>query len=319
MAQANGPLKVSPTIEFLFPAKESLGLVLDDKFEGVQVATVAGNARKRGVEPGDVITHVNGQPFPAEFRSNHFAALVQKIRETAPLSSISLDVLRVRVTVAEFPPKPRVLGLAFDAGKRTRQTPGLIVAKSSGAAKAKGIEPGDLVLTINGEVIPPKFPQQRFAELLDSIPGAVNLIVVRTGRPFPRSVPKGAGEMLPGKAISPIMQGVVNAVLATGVHHVTGFQPPYAMAISRPLCKAGLSYLAGERDMAKIIGPVADALSSVVFADTNVEAIHKMPPPFALEIANGFQKAVSGTRGGMTGFACAAIAGAALMPNQLCN
>lgn len=169
------------TLEIKLPTNASLGLVVDNDYEGVQVESVAGNARRRGMQPGDIITRINGVEIPSGFRAPHFAALVQQLREENLVSVLIFNILRVRVLVAKFlapgPTGERApLGLTLVPEKDT-----LVISAVSGAAKGQGLEVGDMVLAVNKEPVPHGFLPVHFPALLQAIKGPVYLTVVRMG------------------------------------------------------------------------------------------------------------------------------------------
>lgn len=169
------------TVEIKLPTNSSLGLVVDNDYEGVQVESVGGNARRRGMQAGDIITRINGVEIPPGFRAPHFAALVQQLREEDLVSVLILNILRVRVLVAKFlapgPTGERApLGLTLVPDKDT-----LVISAVSGAAKGQGLEAGDMVLAVNKEPVPHGFLPVHFPALLQAIKGPVCLTVVRMG------------------------------------------------------------------------------------------------------------------------------------------
>lgn len=138
------------------------------KAEGALVSSVTpGSAAARaGLQPGDVILKANGQPIT---ESGDLPALVDK---ATPGETIKLEVWRrgstheLAATLGEAKQpesakastdeaKPDRLGLAVrpltPAERREAHTAGgLIVEDTSGAAARAGIQPGDIVLGVNG-------------------------------------------------------------------------------------------------------------------------------------------------------------------------
>jgi serine protease Do len=138
--------------------------------EGALVASVekGSPAEKAGLQPGDVIHVANGQPVVA---SGDLPAIVG---QSAPGERIQLQVWRggkdVNVTaqlvnandkVAEAPTKQDnaaaggKLGLALrplqpDEKRESGIANGLVVQDVSGAAARAGVEPGDVILAVNG-------------------------------------------------------------------------------------------------------------------------------------------------------------------------
>jgi len=138
--------------------------------EGALVASVekGSPAEKAGLQPGDVIHMANGQPVVA---SGDLPAIVG---QSTPGERIQLQVWRggkdVNVTaqlanandkVAEAPAKQDnaaaggKLGLALrplqpDEKRESGIASGLVVEDVSGAAARAGVEPGDVILAVNG-------------------------------------------------------------------------------------------------------------------------------------------------------------------------
>jgi serine protease Do len=141
-----------------------------DRPEGALVASVEkdGPAEKAGLRPGDVIRRVNGQPIVA---SGDLPAMVV---QAMPGQRLQMEVWRqgrkVDVTaqlgsatekVAKAESKPEAvagggkLGLSLrplqEIEKRQAGvSEGLVVESASGAAARAGVEPGDVVLAVNG-------------------------------------------------------------------------------------------------------------------------------------------------------------------------
>ena len=140
-----------------------------DKPEGALVSSVekGSPADKAGLQPGDVIRGVDGQPIVA---SGDLPAIISI---ATPGSSVKLDVWRkgdrVQLTaklanaadkVAKADSGPEAaeggkLGLALRPLERGEQRQagvngGLLVEDSSGAAARAGVEAGDVLLAVNG-------------------------------------------------------------------------------------------------------------------------------------------------------------------------
>jgi serine protease Do len=139
--------------------------------EGALVSSVekGGPAEKGGIEPGDVILKLNGQPL---MDSNELPALVAGI---TPGTSVNLEIWRnhaskeISVTLGALEDKRTAantapheqggkLGLAVrplsPEERRQGNVPGgLVVERSSGPAAEAGIQPGDVVLAANGATI----------------------------------------------------------------------------------------------------------------------------------------------------------------------
>ena len=147
---------------------DSFGLA---KPEGALVNSVekGSPADKAGVEPGDVIVRLNGVPIAAS------ADLPALIADVAPGSTAKLEIVRkglhkeVGVTVATLK-EPRVasnangpaekgrLGLAVrpldpEEQRQAGIEGGLLVEGVAGPAARAGIQPGDVILQVNGTPI----------------------------------------------------------------------------------------------------------------------------------------------------------------------
>jgi serine protease Do len=136
--------------------------------EGALVSSVekGGPAARAGIEPGDVILKLNGEPI------NSTTELSEKISELGPGAnadlelwrnhasrnlSVKLGTLEEHRTAAnrEAQHEGGKLGLAVRplTGEEQRQgnvPGGLLVEQSSGPAAEAGIQPGDIVLAANG-------------------------------------------------------------------------------------------------------------------------------------------------------------------------
>jgi serine protease Do len=149
---------------------ESFGL---ERPDGALVSDVAagGAAEKAGLRAGDVVLALNGQPIE---RSGDLAGLVAR---ATPGDRVTLDVMRqgkrekLTAVLAESPANgtakaaPRaaehsehrlgvaVRPLAPQEREATRLGNGLVVEGVSGAAERAGIEPGDVILSVNGKPV----------------------------------------------------------------------------------------------------------------------------------------------------------------------
>jgi serine protease Do len=136
--------------------------------EGALVAGIAPGsaAAKAGLQPGDVILSYNGQPITA---SGDLPALVGMAK---PGDRATLEVWRngkkenVSATLAGATEKlaaaagqedaPRgklgvaVRPLSADESRQVHLKGGLVVEEASGAAARSGIEPGDIIVAVNG-------------------------------------------------------------------------------------------------------------------------------------------------------------------------
>jgi serine protease Do len=171
---------------------ESFGL---DRPRGALVSSVepGGPADKAGVKPGDVIVAVNGQNI------ERYGELSGRISNMRPGSDARLSLWRngkqddVSVKVAELNEQPsRVasrgggragadqaarLGLSVRPlqpdEKQQAQTEGsLVVEQVSGPAAAAGVQPGDVILGVNGRRV------KSVAELQDAAKGASKTIAL---------------------------------------------------------------------------------------------------------------------------------------------
>lgn len=172
---------------------ESFGLKRPD---GALIANVAPNsaAAAAGLKSGDVVTEVNGQPI---VRSGELSSLIGL---SAPGDKVKLKVWRdhtprevevklggtdARTQVAEGDDgaQPGQLGLAMrpltrDERKEAKVDQGLVIENVSGAAEAAGIQPGDVLLAINGR---PVQSIEQVKLVLQGKPKSVALLVQRDG------------------------------------------------------------------------------------------------------------------------------------------
>jgi serine protease Do len=139
--------------------------------EGALVSSVekGGPAEKAGVEPGDVILKLNGQPL------NNSEELPVLVAGMTPGTSVNLEVWRnhgaknLTVTLGALEDKrtaangaPREqggkLGLAVrpltpEEQRQGNTKGGLVVERATGPAAEAGIQPGDVVLAANGATV----------------------------------------------------------------------------------------------------------------------------------------------------------------------
>ena len=173
---------------------ESFGLQRPD---GALVANVAPNsaAASAGLKSGDVITQVNGQPIG---RSGELSSVIGM---STPGERVKLKVWRdrawrdldVKLGSAEEPGKPIAgkddeagggqLGLALrplspQERQQAKIEQGMVVERAAGAAARAGIEPGDVVLAINGK---PVTSLDAVKNVLQGKPRSVALLVQRDG------------------------------------------------------------------------------------------------------------------------------------------
>jgi serine protease Do len=139
--------------------------------EGALVSSVekGGPAEQAGIEPGDVILKLNGEPLKD---SNE---LPVQIASVSPGTSVKLEIWRnhatrdISVKLGEVQDKRTAanapahadggkLGLAVrpltsEEQRQGNMKDGLVVERSSGPAAAAGIQPGDVVLAANGAAV----------------------------------------------------------------------------------------------------------------------------------------------------------------------
>jgi serine protease Do len=164
---------------------ESFGL---DRPRGALVSTVepSGPADKAGVKPGDVIVAVNGQNI------ERYGELSGRISNMKPGSDARLTVWRngkqqdLDVKVAELNEQPQRAAARGGTGRGSDQAPRLglsvrplapeekqqaqtegtlVVEQVSGPAAAAGVQPGDIILGVNGKRV------RTLAELQDAAKG----------------------------------------------------------------------------------------------------------------------------------------------------
>jgi serine protease Do len=162
--------------------------------EGALVSSVekGGPAEKAGIEPGDVILKLNGQPL---MDSNELPALVAGI---APGTSVNLEIWRnhaskeMSVTLGALEDKRTAantaphaqggkLGLAVrplspEERRQGNIQGGLVVERASGPAAEAGIQPGDVVLAANGA---PVTSADELKSAVDKSKGHIALLIQR--------------------------------------------------------------------------------------------------------------------------------------------
>lgn len=138
---------------------------------GALVAMVEkdGPAAKAGIQPGDVILAVNGRPVEDS------ADLARYIAGSKPGTTVTVDLWRkgghvpVKVTLGELAAKPSVTGeaeqnapdaaglvlgeLTPEQRKRLDVPSGVLVRGAGGAAQRAGVQPGDIIVSINRQPV----------------------------------------------------------------------------------------------------------------------------------------------------------------------
>ncbi|SMG56916.1 DegQ family serine endoprotease [Paraburkholderia susongensis] len=183
-------------------AVQGMNQTLADSFgmqkpQGALVSSVdpGGPAAKAGLQPGDVILSVNGDAV------NDSSDLPAQIAGIAPGSSATLKVWRdkaskdVKVTIGSFSDAK-----VASAGKADQQTQlqgrlgvavrpltpeeksgasvshGLLVQQSGGAAATAGIQPGDVILAVNGR---PVTNVDQLKQMISSAGNSIALLIQR--------------------------------------------------------------------------------------------------------------------------------------------
>jgi serine protease Do len=142
-----------------------------DRPEGALVAGVEKNspAEKAGLQPGDVIRSVNGQPIVASSDLSAFVGLStpgdrvrmevwrqgRRTEVAAQLTAAAEKVAKADNSGADARASDGKLGLSLrpldEAEKRQASVAnGLLVEDVSGPAERAGVQPGDVVLAVNG-------------------------------------------------------------------------------------------------------------------------------------------------------------------------
>ena len=173
---------------------ESFGLKRPD---GALVANIADGsaAAAAGLKSGDVITEVNGQPV---VRSGELSSLIGM---AAPGEKVKLKVWRdhaareidaklggaeakdTELAAVEGAVQPGQLGLSMrpltrDERREAKLEQGLVIETVAGPAAKAGIEPGDVLLAINGKAVQ---SVEQVKLVLQGKPKSVALLVQRDG------------------------------------------------------------------------------------------------------------------------------------------
>ena len=168
-----------------------------DKPEGALVANVdkGSPADRAGLQAGDVIRKINGQPIIA---SNDLSAL---IGQSAPGQKVAIEIWRQgkreelsaqlgdasdkagKVAKADESAGKGKLGLALRALEPSERrdsglATGLVVEGVSGAAELAGVQPGDVVLAVNGTAVT---NVEQVREIVSSSNKSVALLIEREG------------------------------------------------------------------------------------------------------------------------------------------
>lgn len=174
------------------PLAESFGLQSPD---GALVSSVSpgGSAERAQIRPGDVITAIDGETV-------HSAGdLSGRMGLAKPGEQVTLSVWRdksrrdVKVTLGRMQPDKAQaaagdgdasLGIAVrplqrDEMRASGLDHGLLVEQVSGSAELAGIEPGDVVVGLNGK---PVRSVEQIRDVLKAHPRHVALLVVRNGQ-----------------------------------------------------------------------------------------------------------------------------------------
>lgn len=183
---------------------QSFGL---DKPRGALVSSVdpKGPAAKAGLKPGDVVLSVNGQPIE---RSNELAVT---IAGTEPGKEAKLAVWRDRkqrelqVRVEQMQEEPEQvasgaqpeqpggkLGLAVrpltpEEKQRVDTEGSLVVEKVASPAAESGVQPGDIIVGVNGTVVK---SVEQLRDVVEDAPDTVALLIERGGAQIFVPVPK---------------------------------------------------------------------------------------------------------------------------------
>jgi serine protease Do len=173
---------------------ESFGMKRPD---GALVASVKRDsaAAKAGIKPGDVITEVNGEPI---VRSGSLSSVIgmsspgEKVKLKVWRDQGTLDI-EARLGGAEEADKQAAndsrddkagdLGLALrpltrDERRQVQSEGGLVIENVSGPAARAGVEPGDLLVAINGR---PVTSVEQVRSVMSAKPKSVALLVERDG------------------------------------------------------------------------------------------------------------------------------------------
>ncbi|MFG6467591.1 Do family serine endopeptidase [Roseateles sp. BYS87W] len=174
------------------PLASSFGLEAPD---GALVSSVVPGsaAAKAGLKAGDVITAIDGEPVRVAGDVSSRVGLARpgdklrlelwrdktRLNETVPLGRADKDVQE-----ASAAPQGGQLGLALRPLERQELRSagldrGLLVERVTGPAQLAGVQPGDVLLALNGK---PVDNVEQVREALKSKPASVALLVARDGQ-----------------------------------------------------------------------------------------------------------------------------------------
>lgn len=174
-----------------------------------------------------------------------------------------------------------------------------VVSEVTDRAARKGVEVGDRLVCVDGCALP-KLPTWKVAALMESC-----------ARPVSIELTKGPEE---GFALDDVSRPLAHVQVSKMLHAATRLQPPFCMHLARGLVE---SYeKGGDVDLDDALGPTIKAFCEVLFADAPVQALSKMPPPWALEATKAAKAVLEREESGDL-FTMLALASAAALPQHL--
>jgi serine protease Do len=152
-----------------------------------------GPAERAGVQPGDVVMAVNGQPVEANvdlpriifsLRPGETVKLRLWRQNAAVEIPVTLGDLEPARSAAADPVEPATTGklglalrpLAAAEARELDVANGLLVERADGAAAKAGLQRGDVVLAVNGE---PVFSVEQFRGLVTRAGSQIALLIQR--------------------------------------------------------------------------------------------------------------------------------------------
>lgn len=175
-----------------------------------------------------------------------------------------------------------------------------------------GVQVGDRIEAVNGVVVPRGLECWRIALLLKMSARPVWL-TLRSADEDAEAKEEDGDEVLMAA-----MRPCAHVAVATGVHKATGLQPPFAMCLAKGLVESWERHTSDlDRGLEECLAPTVTAMTTILAADAGVQAVTPMPPPFALEAANGIRAALSKGLGDDGTFTTLALAVAASNPTHL--